>query len=104
MSKAEYVQKRFRIPKSLHDELEADAIAYGTNVQRELVSRLIRGSRKASSAGMSAGITVGELEVAQKLNESLSAVLGNMKRSVEVSETIARQDSMEHELDDETEE
>lgn len=76
----EWIQLRIRIPAELHAEVEAAATASGSSVQRELLMRIKKGSRPEPVAPSHArGMIAGELDVCEKLVESLRSVIHQMK-------------------------
>ena len=76
----EWKQVRVRIPHDLYAEIEAAALAKGDRAQSEILTRIRRGSNpRQEAAAHASGVTLGEIEVAKKLVESLGAVLGQMR-------------------------
>jgi hypothetical protein len=77
----DWTQIRVRIPAELHAEIENEALASGSTMQREILMRIIRGSKTNTRtiASTRAYATVkGELDVASKLVSSLGAVVNQM--------------------------
>lgn len=80
----DWIQVRLRLPPELHAEIEAQALASGSTMQRELLSRVMRGDPRSQARGGNApeyAVIAGELEVATKLIDSLSAMVNQMKRA-----------------------
>lgn len=78
----DWIQLRLRVPPELHKELEDDALAHGSTIQRELMVRIKRGSGEVlegTTATLAHASVRGELEVAEKMVASLSALIAQMK-------------------------
>jgi hypothetical protein len=102
MPTRDWIQLRVRVPSDLHREIEREAMRLGSTVQRELLTRVLRGSRKDARPVTTARAYAqvkGELDVAKKLTESLQAVIEQMHSAAE----SASEDEPEPPEDDEEE-
>lgn len=90
----EWTQIRVRIPAELHAEIEAEALAAGSTLQREILMRILRGSKSQTRtiAKTRAYASVkGELDVASKLVASLAAVVDQMRLHAETEADVSEE-------------